>query len=109
MKDCIFCKIVAGEIPTQKAHHEDDKIVSFPDYKPVRPGHTLVVPAEHYQWFWQLPDDIANDLFKVARKLAVQLKETTDADYIQLSIVGKDVPHVHIHLIPRKLEDGSVL
>lgn len=109
MDDCIFCKIVAGEVPSEKAHHEDDKIVSFPDRQPVRPGHTLVVPAEHYQWFWDLPDDVANDLFKVTRKLARQLKEQTGADYIQLSIVGKDVPHVHVHLIPRKLDDTKPL
>mgnify|MGYP001587700860 FL=1 len=105
MENCIFCKIIAGEIPAEKAHHEDDKIVSFPDYHPVRPGHTLVVPAKHYQWFWELPDDVANDLFKVARKLAGELKEKTGADYIQLSVIGKDVPHTHMHLIPRKFDD----
>ncbi|MEK7157142.1 MAG: HIT domain-containing protein [Patescibacteria group bacterium] len=109
MDDCIFCKIIAGEVPAEKAHHEDDKIVSFPDYHPVRPGHTLVVPAKHYQWFWELPDDIANDVFKVARKLARELKEKMGADYIQLSVIGKDVPHVHLHLIPRKLDDTEPL
>lgn len=107
MKDCIFCKIIAGEVPSQKAHHEDDTIVSFPDIRQVRPGHTLVVPAAHYQWFWELPDDVADDLFRVARKLAVELKEKEGADYVQLSIVGKDVPHVHIHLIPRKLDETT--
>lgn len=109
MKDCIFCKIIAGDVPSEKAHHEDNRIVSFPDYHPVRPGHTLVVPAEHYQWFWELPDELANDLFKVARALARKLKDETGADYIQLSIVGKDVPHVHLHLIPRKFEDSKPL
>ncbi len=109
MESCIFCKIIAGDISSEKAHHENDTIVSFPDYHPVRPGHTLVVPAKHHQWFWELPDDIADDLFKVARKLARELKEKTVADYIQLSIVGKDVPHVHIHLIPRKFDDTQSL
>ena len=106
MKDCIFCKIIAGEVPSEKAHHEDERIVSFPDAHPVQPGHTLVVPAKHYQWFWELPDDLANDLFKVARTLARSLKEKTGADYIQLSIVGKNVPHVHLHLIPRFTKDN---
>ncbi len=105
MESCIFCKIIAGKVPSEKVHHEDDKIVSFPDHHPVRPGHTLVVPAKHYQWFWELPADIADDLFKVARNLARELKEKTGADYIQLSIVGKDVPHVHMHLIPRNFDD----
>lgn len=106
MENCIFCKIIKGEVSSEKAHHEDDRVVSFPDYQPVQPGHTLVVPAEHYRWFWELPDNIANDLFKVARKLARELKEKTGADYIQLSIVGKDVPHMHMHLIPRFLKDN---
>ena len=109
MDNCIFCKIIAGEVPSEKVHHEDDKIVSFPDQHPVRPGHTLLVTAKHYQWFWELPDDIANDLFKVARNLASKMKEETGSDYIQLSIVGKDVPHVHVHLIPRKFDDTKSL
>jgi histidine triad (HIT) family protein len=109
MESCIFCKIIAGAVPAEKVHHEDDTIVSFPDVHPVRPGHTLVVPTAHYQWFWDLPDDIANDLFKTARKLAPELKEKTGADYVQLSIVGKDVPHVHMHLIPRKFNDTKKL
>ena len=109
MENCIFCRIARGEVSSEKVTHEDGRIVSFLDINPVRPGHTLVVPNEHYTWFWELPDDLANDLFKVARKLAIQLKEETGADYIQLSIVGKDVPHVHMHLIPRKLDDAKAL
>jgi histidine triad (HIT) family protein len=109
MDDCIFCKIVRGEIPSEKVHHEDENVVSFLDIHPVRPGHTLVVPEGHYQWFWELPDDVADNLFKVARKLAPELKEKYGADYVQLSIVGKDVPHVHMHLIPRKFDDARPL
>ncbi|HCR52437.1 TPA: HIT family protein [Candidatus Kaiserbacteria bacterium] len=109
MKDCIFCKIIAGEVPSEKTHHEDDAIVSFPDIHPVRPGHTLVVTAKHYQWFWELPGDVANDFFRVSRKMARELKEKTGADYVQLSIVGKDVPHVHAHLIPRTFGDTKAL
>lgn len=105
MDNCIFCKIASGAVPSERVAHENGRIVSFPDIHPVRPGHTLVVPNDHYQWFWELPDDLANDLFKVARRLAPELKEKYDADYVQLSIVGKDVPHVHVHLIPRKLDD----
>lgn len=102
MEDCIFCKITAGKIPAEKVHHEDDTIVSFPDIKPVAPGHTLVVPTQHYEWFYQLPDDISDRLFRASKKIAKELKEKTGADYIHLSIVGKDVPHVHVHLIPSK-------
>lgn len=102
MENCIFCKIVAGKIPSEKVHHEDDTIVSFPDIKPVAPGHTLVVPVQHFEWFYQLPDDISDRLFRASKKIAKELKEKTGADYIHLSIVGKDVPHVHVHLIPSK-------
>lgn len=101
MTDCLFCKIVAGEIPSDKVRHEGTGVISFSDIHPVRPGHTLIVPETHYRWFWELPSDVANELFAVARSLAVKLKEDRHADYVQLSIVGKDVPHVHIHLIPR--------
>ena len=109
MPDCIFCNIVAGEVPSEKVHHEDGAIVSFLDVHPVSPGHTLIVPTEHHQWFWELPDDLANKLFKVAREKARQLKEDFGVDYVQLSIVGKDVPHVHLHLIPRKFVDKDLL
>lgn len=109
MEDCIFCKIARDEIPSKKTYLEHEQVMSFPDIKPIAPGHTLVVPVEHYQWFWELPDDAANTLFKAARARAKELKEETGADYIQLSIVGKDVPHVHMHLIPRTFADAKVL
>jgi histidine triad (HIT) family protein len=100
--NCIFCKIINGEIPSEKTHHEDGEIFSLPDIHPVAPGHTLIIPAPHYKWFYELPDELSNKLFKVTRKLAKELKEKHSADYIELSIIGVDVPHTHIHLIPRK-------
>ncbi len=108
MEECVFCKIASGEIPARKTHHENDRIVSFLDRAPIAPGHTLVIPVAHYQWFWELPDDVANDLFKAARTRAKELKDETGADYIQLSLVGKDVAHVHMHLVPRMLSDTKV-
>lgn len=105
MDDCIFCKIASGEIPSRKIHHEDNSIVSFLDINQDIPGHTLIIPVEHYNWFYELPDEIANKLFRAVRHLAQELKEKTKADYIQLSIVGADIPHVHVHLLPRFLKD----
>lgn len=107
MDNCIFCKIIRGEIPSQKIHHEDDTVVSFLDINPKAPQHTLVIPVEHYQWFYELPDELANNLFKAARNISKELKQKTGADYVQLSIVGKDVPHTHIHLLPRFLGDKA--
>ncbi len=105
MENCIFCKIVAGEIPTQKTY-EDEFTIAFPDIHPKSPGHTLLIPKTHYEWFQDLPDDISTPLFIAAKEITKDLKAQTGADYIHLSIVGRDVPHVHIHLIPRKLGDS---
>lgn len=104
MPDCIFCKIASGEIPAHKVY-EDEKYLAFLDIHPKAKGHTVLIPKAHYQWFQDLPDDVYGALFAVAKKLATTLKEEQKADYIHLSIVGKDVPHVHVHLIPRTLGD----
>jgi histidine triad (HIT) family protein len=103
MENCIFCKIAKGEVPSQKVHHEDDTVVSFPDINPKAPGHTLVIPTEHYQWFQDMPDEYTDRLFRAAKKIARQLKEDLQADFIKLNIDGRDVAHVHVHLIPQKL------
>lgn len=108
MENCIFCKIVRNEIPTNKTY-ENEFVAAFPDIKPVAPGHLLVVPKEHHQWFWEVPPELAQEWFSATQFLALKLKEDTGADYVQLSIVGKDVPHAHIHLIPRKSDSFSPL
>jgi histidine triad (HIT) family protein len=100
-KDCIFCKIAAGEVPANKVY-ENEFVVAFPDIHPTVPGHTILIPKAHYRWFWELPDNISDQLFRAAKELAKKLKEEFKTDYVHLSIVGKDVPHVHVHLMPRK-------
>ena len=105
MENCIFCKIAAGEIPSRKVHHEDNTIVSFLDIDQKIPGHTLVIPVAHHHWFDELPDEIGDSLFRAARHVARELKKEMKADYVQLSIVGTDIPHTHIHLLPRFLKD----
>jgi histidine triad (HIT) family protein len=106
MDDCIFCKIARGEVPSSKVY-EDDKVVAFLDIHPKAPGHTLVIPKEHYRWFTDLPDALSDDLFRAAKKVAKDLKEKHDADFVRLSIVGTDVPHVHMHLIPLSMKDAG--
>jgi len=105
--NCIFCKIGKDEIPAQRAHHENGEVFSMLDNQPLAPGHTLVIPMIHYRWFYQVPDDLSDKLFRVAKNLAKDLKEKYNADYVRLEVVGKDVPHVHIHLIPQKFEDHA--
>ena len=104
MENCIFCKIVKGEIPAKKTF-EDENAIAILDIHPKASGHTLLIPKEHYEWFQDMPDPVSDPLFRTAKSLAKKLKEETGADYIHLSIVGKDVPHVHIHLIPRTMND----
>jgi histidine triad (HIT) family protein len=102
MEECIFCKIAKGEIPTQKTY-EDEFVIAFPDIHPKSPGHTLVIPKEHYRWFWQMPDELSDQLFKAAKKIAEQLVKEQQTEYIRLSIMGDEVPHVHIHLLPQRV------
>lgn len=103
MPDCIFCKIAKGEVPSRTVHHEDDLVVSFLDLNPRAPGHTLVIPVEHYAWFQDMPDEVSDKLFRACKKIAKQLKDEYKSDYVKLRINGQDIPHVHIHLIPAKL------
>lgn len=99
--DCIFCKIISGEIPTH-ATYENEFVIAFPDLNPLSEGHTLVIPKKHYRWFYEVPGEIANEWFGAAQMLAMKLKEDHGSDFIEMKIEGMDVPHAHIHLIPRK-------
>lgn len=102
MDDCIFCKIAKGEVPADKVY-EDDTVVAFSDIHPKAPGHTLLIPREHHRWFIDMPDALSNDVFRAAKRVAIQLKEKHGADFVRLGIVGTDVPHVHVHLIPQMM------
>ncbi|KKW36007.1 hypothetical protein A2852_01085 [Candidatus Adlerbacteria bacterium RIFCSPHIGHO2_01_FULL_54_23] len=100
MQDCVFCKIVAGEIPSTKVY-EDKEVLAFLDIHPKAPGHSLLIPKTHYRWFYEMPDELSDHVFRATKRLARELKENHGADLVQVSIVGKDVPHVHFHLLPR--------
>lgn len=104
MNDCVFCKIIKGEIPTTKIY-EDDNILAFLDINPVNHGHTLVIPKKHYEKMETTPDEVVANVFIDAKKLMKVIKEAMSADFVALSIVGIDVPHFHIHLIPRYFND----
>lgn len=104
MDDCIFCKIANGEIPATKVY-EDDTVVAFLDIHPKAPGHTLLIPREHHRWFIDMPDSLSDHVFRAAKRVATQLKDEYAADFVRLGIVGTDVPHVHVHLIPQKIHE----
>lgn len=104
-QDCIFCKIVAGEITSYKVY-EDDKVIAFLDINPVKPGHILIIPKEHHDMMIDTPDELISYVFIKAKYLMSVLKKAMDADFVILSVVGIDVPHFHIHLTPRYKDDG---
>lgn len=107
MNDCIFCKIVAGDIPAYKVY-EDEMCLAFLDIHPVSPGHTLLVPKQHFEWMQDTPDDVLTYCIIKSKMLMSQMKEKLGADYIQVSVVGKDIPHFHIHLMPRMPDDNLI-
>ncbi len=98
MPDCIFCKIVRGELPSH-AVYEDDDFIAFLDIRPIAPGHTLVIPKAHYRWVWDVPNSGA--YFEVTRKVALALQKAFGPiEEIHSRIVGEEVPHAHIWLYP---------
>jgi histidine triad (HIT) family protein len=103
--NCIFCKIVRKEIPAEVVS-EDESSISFLDINPVNVGHLLVIPKEHHENMIATPDDLVQKLFLKSKILMQAVKEGTGADYVIVSVVGIDVPHFHIHLIPRFNNDN---
>ena len=103
MDDCIFCKVVSGEIPHFKIY-EDDSAVAFLDINPVNPGHTLVVSKQHHPLVWDMPDDMYGRVMAAAKKVAKRIAEVLKPGRVGEAIEGFDVEHAHIHLIP--IEEG---
>ncbi|MGB9911277.1 MAG: HIT family protein [Microgenomates group bacterium] len=97
MKDCIFCKIVSGEILCWKIY-EDKDFLAFLDINPFVDGHTLVIPKKHYQWVWQVPE--LGRYFEVVKKIAVHYQKVFQDEFVASLIWGTEVPHAHIHLLP---------
>ncbi|HFI0106220.1 TPA: HIT family protein [Streptococcus suis] len=105
MSDCIFCKIVAGEIPASKVY-EDDHVLAFLDITQVTKGHTLVIPKKHYRNVLEMDAEVAGQVFTVIPALARQLKEKLGASGLNIvnnneEAAGQTVFHTHIHLLPR--------
>lgn len=104
MNDCIFCKIVKGEIHSYKIY-EDDDVYAFLDINPVSRGHTLVVPKEHYADIFEIPEDLLSKVNIVVKKLSSRIKERLECDGINIlqnngSCAGQTVLHYHVHIQP---------
>jgi histidine triad (HIT) family protein len=99
MTDSIFTKIINGDIPSHKIY-EDEHTYAFLDIHPVMPGHTLVIPKKQIEFVWDLEDEDYQALQATTKKIALHLRDVLGVPYVGESIVGTDVPHAHIHLIP---------
>jgi histidine triad (HIT) family protein len=99
MQDSIFTKIINGEIPSHKIY-EDEHVFAFLDIHPVTYGHTLVVPKKQVEFVWDLDDESYQALQSAVKRLALHLRDTLEVPYVGEQIIGVDVPHAHIHLIP---------
>ena len=105
MTDSIFTKIIKGEISCFKVLENED-FIAFLDVNPVNKGHTLVVPKLQIDYVYDLPEDIFSKLFIFSKKVSQMLKNSFSCNRIGISVVGLEVPHAHIHLIPiNKIED----
>ena len=99
MQDSIFTKIVKGEIPSHKVY-EDDRVLAFLDIHPIQPGHTLVIPKKQVEFVWDLSDEDYQAVMTAAKKVARRLREALGVKYVGVQVVGVDVPHAHVQLIP---------
>ena len=112
-KDCIFCKIVAGEMPSFKIY-EDEHVLAFLDIFPATKGHTLVIPKEHAGNIFEISSEAWSQVQETVRRIAGPLEKTMDAVGINLAMnnregAGQVVHHAHVHLIPRYAGDGLKL
>jgi len=96
---CLFCKIIAGELACDKVW-ENERFSAFLDINPVNPGHFMLVPKRHVDYFFDLSDAEYREAFEIAKKLQGPLKRATNAKRIGLVIEGFAVPHAHLHLVP---------
>ncbi len=109
--DCIFCKLANGEIPTNTVY-EDDRFRAILDTGPATRGHTLILPKEHYDDLFSLPDETAAEAIKLGKRLAGIMKQKLSCDGVNLvqnngAAAGQTVLHFHLHVIPRYEDDGQ--
>ncbi len=107
MADCAFCAVVNGA--EHQAVYRDKHVVAFLDHAPVFPGHTLVVPVRHYDTLEDLPESDVAPLFLLARRLSIAFRTALGAEGSFVAVntrISQSVPHVHVHVVPRRKGDG---
>jgi histidine triad (HIT) family protein len=106
--NCRFCQIIAGDDPSHVVF-EDERVLAFLDNRPLFRGHSLLVPREHYETLAELPDELVGPLFESARLLSVAIPKAMrkPGSFVALNnVVSQSVPHLHVHVVPRKPKDG---
>jgi histidine triad (HIT) family protein len=108
---CVFCKIIAGDI-SAKVIIQNEKAMALLDAFPLAPGHTLVIPKSHYAKVQQMSEQDAMAVFEIVWKLAGAVETGSQVNASTIAIhngneAGQEVPHVHVHIVPRKIDDGA--
>jgi len=106
--ECLFCRIVSGELPATVVY-EDDNVVAFLDHRPLFPGHTLLVPRQHVETLGELPTKLVAPYFEAAQLLSLAVESAMDAEGTFVAMnnrVSQSVPHLHVHIVPRRRKDG---
>ncbi len=104
MKECLFCKIIKGEVPTSKLY-EDDMVIVIMDAYPDVDGHVLVIPKKHYESLMDIPDDLLVHINKIAKKYITQIMTRLNAKSLSLCVnygESQMIKHYHLHLLPNK-------
>ena len=106
-QDCIFCKIVNGEIPSKEVY-EDDNFIAILDNQAKIKGHALLISKDHYKSILDMPNTLGNELLEAIKKLTLQTidKEKCDGFNLHLNGIDNMVDHVHFHILPRNKDDG---
>jgi histidine triad (HIT) family protein len=99
MPTCLFCRIAAGELDAVMLY-EDSEVVAFLDIAPIRPGHTQIVPRQHFATFEELPAPLAARILHLGQRLAQRLKTVYGVERVAFLFTGGDVPHAHAHVVP---------
>ncbi len=113
MEDCIFCKIVKGEIPSTKIY-ENDNFLAILNVNPISEGHCLVISKKHFETLLDLPQTLGQELLDCIKKTAMKLIEKYNAEGFNVfnnnkEVAGQMIKHIHFHIIPRKKGDGLKL
>jgi histidine triad (HIT) family protein len=105
---CKFCQIIAGEIPAHFVLDTED-VVAFLDHRPLFPGHTLVLPRDHVETLADLPEDRVGPFFRQVQRVEAAVRTAMEAEgsfVAENNVVSQSVPHLHVHVVPRRRKDG---